>query len=140
MGVKNIQVDVSGAVVSSKAVNDSDEVILMSKSGIVMRTKVSEISIQKRGTRGVRIMKLDSGDSVVGFTILDSESDSSSASKSSSAANSAKVDPAQKSLLDTDIDGGDAGYDDAADADDGAGDSDYESESYDDADAEEDDE
>ncbi|MBR6012068.1 MAG: DNA gyrase subunit A [Methanomicrobium sp.] len=140
MGVKNIQVDVSGAVVSSKAVNDSDEVILMSKSGIVMRTKVSEISIQKRGTRGVRIMKLDSGDSVVGFTILDSESDSSSASKSSSAANSAKVDPAQKSLLDADIDDGDAGYDDAADADDGADDSDYESESYDDADAEEDDE
>lgn len=73
MGVKNIQVDVSGGVVSSKAVNDNDEVILMSRSGIVMRTKVSEISIQKRGTRGVRIMKLDSGDYVVGFAILEAE-------------------------------------------------------------------
>ncbi|MBN1431261.1 MAG: DNA gyrase subunit A [Methanomicrobiaceae archaeon] len=70
MGVRNIQTDVSGGVVSSKAVSDQEDVILMSKSGIVIRTTVSEISIQKRGTRGVRIMKMDDGDSVVGFTIL----------------------------------------------------------------------
>jgi DNA gyrase subunit A len=71
MGVRNIQTDVSGGVVSSKAVSDEQDIILMSRSGIVIRTKVSEISIQKRGTRGVRIMKLGDGDSVVGFTILD---------------------------------------------------------------------
>ncbi|WP_421908777.1 DNA gyrase subunit A [Methanolacinia petrolearia] len=73
MGVRNIQTDVSGGIVSSKAVSDDEDIILMSRSGIVIRTKVSEISIQKRGTRGVRIMKLDEGDSVVGFTILDSD-------------------------------------------------------------------
>ena len=73
MGVKNIQTDVSGGIVSSKAVFDEEDIILMSRSGIVIRTKVSEISIQKRGTRGVRIMKLDEGDSVVGFTILGSD-------------------------------------------------------------------
>ncbi|WP_048150201.1 DNA gyrase subunit A [Methanolacinia paynteri] len=73
MGVRNIQTDVSGGIVSSKAVSDEEDIILMSRSGIVIRTKVSEISIQKRGTRGVRIMKLDEGDSVVGFTILDSD-------------------------------------------------------------------
>ena len=79
-------------------------------------------------------MKLDSGDSVVGFTILEAESDSSSSSGSS--AKSPKVDPAQKSLLDSDTDGNNADYDDdAADSD-----SDYESEPYDDADAEEDEE
>lgn len=75
MGVRNIQTDVSGGVVSSKAVSDDEDIILMSKSGIVIRTKVSEISIQKRGTRGVRIMKLSEGDSVVGFTILGSEAE-----------------------------------------------------------------
>jgi DNA gyrase subunit A len=42
----------------------------MSATGIVIRTKVSEISIQKRSTRGVRIMKLEEGDRVVGFAIL----------------------------------------------------------------------
>ena len=75
MGVRNIQTDVAGGVVASRAVSDDDEIILMSSSGIVIRTKVSEISVQKRGTRGVRVMKVDSGDSVVGFTILGSDDD-----------------------------------------------------------------
>ena len=74
LGVRNIVVDVrAGNVVGSMAVSDDDEIIVMSASGIVIRTKVSEISIQKRGTRGVRVMKLDDGDRVIGFTILDSD-------------------------------------------------------------------
>ncbi|MDD3857136.1 MAG: DNA gyrase C-terminal beta-propeller domain-containing protein, partial [Methanoculleus sp.] len=74
MGVRNIVVDVrAGNVVGSMAVSDDDEIIVMSASGIVIRTKVSEVSIQKRGTRGVRVMKLGDGDRVIGFTILDSE-------------------------------------------------------------------
>jgi DNA gyrase subunit A len=71
MGVRNILTDrEGGAVVTTKAVSDNDEIIVMSASGIVMRTKVSEISIQKRSTRGVRIMKMDSGDRVVGVAVL----------------------------------------------------------------------
>ncbi|MDN5340505.1 MAG: gyrase subunit [Euryarchaeota archaeon] len=74
LGVRNIVVDVrAGSVVGSMAVSDDDEIIVMSASGIVIRTKVSEISIQKRGTRGVRVMKLNDGDRVIGFTILDAE-------------------------------------------------------------------
>ncbi|HOB07533.1 MAG TPA: DNA gyrase subunit A [Methanoculleus sp.] len=74
LGVRNIVVDArGGGVVGSMAVYENDEIIVMSASGIVIRTKVSEISIQKRGTRGVRIMRLDDGDRVVGFTILNSE-------------------------------------------------------------------
>lgn len=76
LGVRNIVVDArGGGVIGSMAVSDDDEIIVMSASGIVIRTKVSEISIQKRGTRGVRIMKLDDGDRVIGFTILDSGDD-----------------------------------------------------------------
>ena len=71
MGVRNILTDrAGGAVVTTKAVSDNDEIIVMSASGIVMRTKVSGISIQKRSTRGVRIMKLDDGDRVVGIAVL----------------------------------------------------------------------
>lgn len=73
MGVRNIQTDCLAGVISSKAVSDDDEILLMSSSGIVMRTPASEISIQKRGTRGVRVMKLDDGDSLVGFTIVKPE-------------------------------------------------------------------
>ncbi|MDN7023900.1 DNA gyrase subunit A [Methanoculleus sp. FWC-SCC1] len=76
MGVKNIVTDLrSGVVVASTAVSDDDEIIVMSASGIVIRTKVSEISIQKRSTRGVRVMKLGAGDRVVGVAILRSDED-----------------------------------------------------------------
>lgn len=70
MGVRNILTEFRGGVVDAKAVSENDEIILMSASGIVIRTKVSEISIQKRSTRGVRIMKMEEGDRVVGFAIL----------------------------------------------------------------------
>ncbi len=76
MGVRNIVTDArAGGVVGSTAVSDDDEIIVMSESGIVIRTKVSEISIQKRNTRGVRVMRPDEGDRVIGFTILDSGED-----------------------------------------------------------------
>ncbi|HUU75900.1 MAG TPA: DNA gyrase subunit A [Methanoregulaceae archaeon] len=70
MGVRNILTEHHGGVVAAKSVSVDDEVILMSASGIVIRTKVSEISIQKRSTRGVRIMKMEEGDRVVGVAVL----------------------------------------------------------------------
>ena len=73
MGVRNILTEFRGGVVDAKAVSVDDEIILMSASGIVIRTKVSEISIQKRSTRGVRIMKMEEGDRVVGVAILQPE-------------------------------------------------------------------
>jgi DNA gyrase subunit A len=74
MGVRNIMTDrAGGGVVETKAVVSGDEIIVMSASGIVIRTKVEEISIQKRSTRGVRIMKLDQGDRVVGVAVLQPE-------------------------------------------------------------------
>jgi DNA gyrase subunit A len=45
----------------------------MSASGVVIRTKVDEIRIIGRGTKGVRIMRLDEGDKVIGMTIVPHE-------------------------------------------------------------------
>jgi len=74
MGVRNILTDRSGeGVVDAIAVNENDDVILMSKNGIVIRTNVSQISLQKRSTRGVRCMRLTDGDKVVGMALLNSE-------------------------------------------------------------------
>jgi len=70
MGVRNILTEFRGASWTRRRVSEDDEIVLMSASGIVIRTRVSEISIQKRSTRGVRIMKMEEGDHVVGFTIL----------------------------------------------------------------------
>jgi DNA gyrase subunit A len=70
-GVLNIKTDRAGlGVVVAMAVAKADEIIVMSSSGNVMRTRVTEISIQKRNTRGVRIMNLEEGDRVVGVAIV----------------------------------------------------------------------
>jgi len=74
LGVRNIVTDIrSGMVVASRSVSDTDEIIVMTASGIVIRTRVDEIPIQKRSTRGVRIIRLDDGDRVTGFASVTQE-------------------------------------------------------------------
>lgn len=74
LGVRNIVTDIrSGMVVASRSVSDTDEIIVMTASGIVIRTCVNEITIQKRSTRGVRVIRLDEGDRVTGFAIVTQE-------------------------------------------------------------------
>jgi len=65
IGVINIQcTERNGKVVSVKSVYDDNEIILMSKGGIVIRTKVSGISKIGRNTQGVKLMKLEETDKV----------------------------------------------------------------------------
>lgn len=65
-GVKNIICsDRNGKVVSITTVEDSDELMFISKNGIAIRIPASGISVIGRNTQGVRIMKLEEGDKVV---------------------------------------------------------------------------
>ncbi|MDD1676042.1 MAG: hypothetical protein LUQ17_05070, partial [Methanomicrobiales archaeon] len=72
MGVRNI-ITLGSRVVTAMAVSSGEEIIMMSASGIVMRTRVDGISIQKRNTRGVRVMRLDEGDRLVGIAVIPAE-------------------------------------------------------------------
>jgi len=66
LGLINIQVDErNGKVVDSLTVNDSDEIIVISSTGKVIRMPVNNISTIGRNTKGVRIMKLEEGEKVV---------------------------------------------------------------------------
>jgi len=66
IGVINIQCsDRNGKVVAIKSVTDHDEVMLISKRGIIIRTPAKDISIIGRSTQGVRLMKLSPEDKVV---------------------------------------------------------------------------
>ena len=70
-GVKSLVANFErGKVVSSLAVSDDDEVIITTASGVVMRTGAADISIQGRGTKGVRIIRVDAGDMVTGVAII----------------------------------------------------------------------
>ena len=64
-GVINIKTsERNGNVVGIKTVKDTDEVMIMSRNGIVIRMPVSSISRIGRNTQGVRVMKLREGDKV----------------------------------------------------------------------------
>ncbi len=60
MGVKAMKLTrVRGTMVAALAVNNDDEVSMISSDGIVIRQAVSEISRQRRESTGVRVVSLD---------------------------------------------------------------------------------
>ncbi|MEM4637695.1 MAG: DNA gyrase subunit A [Candidatus Woesearchaeota archaeon] len=68
-GVRNIICsERNGKVVSILSVKDDDEVLFISKKGLIIRTECSQISSVGRNTQGVRLMKLISGDKAVSMT------------------------------------------------------------------------
>ncbi|AMN46863.1 DNA gyrase subunit A [Steroidobacter denitrificans] len=67
-GVIALQVsERNGRVVGALLVRPEDEIMLISSSGTLVRTPVEEISIQGRNTQGVRLIRLDDGDRLVGL-------------------------------------------------------------------------
>lgn len=62
-GIINLKVvDKNGLVVGAKSVREEDEIMLISKQGMVVRVAVSGISKVGRATQGVRVISLKSGD------------------------------------------------------------------------------
>ncbi|MEM3127268.1 MAG: DNA gyrase C-terminal beta-propeller domain-containing protein, partial [Candidatus Woesearchaeota archaeon] len=65
VGVINIKItDKNGKVAAIKAVNENDQIMLVTKQGIAIRVPVNQISEIGRNTQGVRIIKLEQGDNV----------------------------------------------------------------------------
>ncbi|MDO5702005.1 MAG: DNA gyrase subunit A [Lachnospiraceae bacterium] len=60
--------DKSGSLVGAKAVSETDELLIITTEGLVIRTACSGISILGRITTGVKIMDLRDGETVAGFT------------------------------------------------------------------------
>ena len=56
--------DRNGAVVAIHRVTDGDELMVMTKRGVVIRMSVAGISTMGRNTQGVKLINLDSGDEV----------------------------------------------------------------------------
>jgi DNA gyrase subunit A len=77
-GVRNMMVtDKTGPVVAIKAVLETDDLMITTRSGITIRSKVSEIRLMGRSTQGVRIIRLDASDSIADVAVIaeDSEND-----------------------------------------------------------------
>ena len=65
-GVINLKTtDKNGLVVAIKAVSEEEELMMITRQGVVNRQRVSEISVIGRVTQGVKLVNLDEGDAVV---------------------------------------------------------------------------
>jgi DNA gyrase subunit A len=61
----------NGAVVGAVQVYDTDEIMLISNKGTLVRTRVDEVSVQGRNTQGVRLIRLKEGEKLVGLERVD---------------------------------------------------------------------
>ena len=69
----------SGPLSVARAIRADQEVILVSREGIVMRTGAEAISRQGRGTQGVSVMNIEQGDAVAAIAQIDLADDAASA-------------------------------------------------------------
>ena len=65
--------DRNGPVVAVTKVTDADEVMLTTSRGILIRTRVADTRMIGRNTQGVRLIRLDEGDSVSSLAKLPEE-------------------------------------------------------------------
>jgi len=56
----------NGAMVGALQVQPEDEIMLISSGGTLVRVPIAEVSVLGRNTQGVRLMKLDEGEALVG--------------------------------------------------------------------------
>ena len=61
----------NGNVVGAVLVSDNDEIMLITSGGVLVRTRVNEISIVGRNTQGVKVIRLDATEKLVGVDKID---------------------------------------------------------------------
>lgn len=65
----------TGAVIGVKLVNETDEIMLISNDGTIIRMEVCGISILGRATQGVTLMRTSAGNHVVSIARIEAEDD-----------------------------------------------------------------
>jgi DNA gyrase subunit A len=65
----------NGRTVGMLQVGDDDEMMLISSNGTLVRTPVGDVSIMGRNTQGVRLIRVESGQRLVGLARIESMGD-----------------------------------------------------------------
>ncbi|MBO4907392.1 MAG: DNA gyrase subunit A [Bacteroidaceae bacterium] len=74
-GVKTLEVtEKTGQLTAIKCVNDDEDLMIINKSGVTLRLKLSTISVQGRATQGVKLIELAKrGDTIANVCIVPTE-------------------------------------------------------------------
>jgi DNA gyrase subunit A len=68
-GVKTINItEKTGPLIAVKAVTDKDDIMIINKSGLTIRLAVANLRLMGRATQGVRLINIQSGDSIAAVT------------------------------------------------------------------------
>ena len=70
-GVKTINItEKTGNLIALQAVTDDNDLMIINRSGLTIRTSVAQISVSGRATQGVRVINLREGDSIASVTVV----------------------------------------------------------------------
>jgi len=71
-GVKTINItEKTGSLIALKGVLDTDDLMIINKSGLTIRIPVSELRVMGRATQGVRLINIKDGDSIAAVAYVD---------------------------------------------------------------------
>mgnify|MGYP002620325280 CR=1 FL=1 len=75
LGIKNYMVtEKTGGVVGVKVVDGSEDLLLVTRAGILIRTPVADIRTTGRATQGVIVMRFkEEGDRVISMALADAQ-------------------------------------------------------------------
>ena len=75
-GVKTINItDKTGPLVAIKEVIDTDDLMIINRSGIIIRLGISNLRVMGRATQGVRLIKLNENDEISSVATIKKISD-----------------------------------------------------------------
>jgi DNA gyrase subunit A len=70
-GVTTMKItDKTGGLIAIKDVYDGDEMMITTKSGVIIRMPLENIRVMGRATQGVRVIRLDAGDSIADLAVV----------------------------------------------------------------------
>ena len=92
VGIKNYKCsEVTGNVIGLRTVSDDEDILLITSEGIIIRIAASGISSIGRSTKGVRLMRLNEGVSVVSMGVTEHEEPEEETTEESSENSSEEV-------------------------------------------------
>lgn len=76
-GVKTINItDKTGELIAIKAVIDSDDLMIINRSGLIIRISVAELRVMGRATQGVKLIDLRDSDAIAAVAKVEADEDS----------------------------------------------------------------
>ncbi len=71
-GVKTLNItEKTGNLIGIKAVNENDQLMIINKSGLIIRLEVEQLRVMGRATQGVRLIKLNDDDEIASIAKIE---------------------------------------------------------------------